>query len=137
VELVRSIYANWERGDWSSTEWAHPEIEFVMTGGGPADGSWTGHAGMAEGFRNYLSAWEQFRVQPPEFRALDEERVLALNRFSGRGKRSGLELSETQDMSALLFRVQGGAVTRLIVYATAESALADLGLAPATDSADS
>ena len=27
VEIVRSIYAAWERGDFSSTEWAHPEIE--------------------------------------------------------------------------------------------------------------
>jgi hypothetical protein len=25
VELVRSIYAAWGRGDWSSVEWAHSE----------------------------------------------------------------------------------------------------------------
>jgi ketosteroid isomerase-like protein len=57
VELVRSIYAAWERGDYSSTEWAHPEIDFVIADG-PQPGHWTGVAGMAEGWRAFLSAWD-------------------------------------------------------------------------------
>jgi hypothetical protein len=47
VELVRSIYAAWERGDYSRAgEWAHREIEYVNADG-PAPGIWTGAQGMA------------------------------------------------------------------------------------------
>src|SRR5207244_1267535 len=62
LELVRSVHAAWNRGDYSSVEWAHPEIEFVIADG-PSPGSWTGLAGMAEGTREWLSPWEEFRQE--------------------------------------------------------------------------
>src|SRR5215208_2900936 len=41
VDLMHSIYAAWERGDYGSAEWADPEIEHVVADG-PTPGSWRG-----------------------------------------------------------------------------------------------
>jgi ketosteroid isomerase-like protein len=132
LNLVRSIYAAWERGDYSSTEWADPEIEFVIADG-PDPASWTGLAGMAEGWRGFLTAWEDYHFEAEEYRELDDERVLVLLQLSGRGNTSGLELGQMRAKGANLFHVRGGKVTRLVVYFDRERALADLGLAPEAD----
>jgi ketosteroid isomerase-like protein len=87
LDLVRSIYADWERGDFSRADWAHPEFEYVVVGG-PEPGSWTGPAGMAEAMPGMLSAWEDYRIEAAECRELDGERVLVFSRASGRGKTS-------------------------------------------------
>jgi ketosteroid isomerase-like protein len=134
LDLVRSIYAAWERGDFSSVEWAHPDIELVVTDG-PAPGSWTGLAGMAEGWRGLLGAWEELRVEADEYLEVDDG-VLVIARWSGRGKTSGLELSHLQPKPASLFHIQGGKVTRLVLYLEGARALADLGLAPGASSRD-
>jgi ketosteroid isomerase-like protein len=136
LDLVRSIFAAWERGDYSSAEWAHPEIEYVIADG-PARGRWTGLAGLAEGFRDWLSAWEEYRVEADEYRELDDERVLVLVHLTGRGKTSGLELGQMRAKGASLFHIRGGKVMRLVLYFDREHALADLGLPPKAGLPDS
>jgi ketosteroid isomerase-like protein len=133
LELVQSIYAAWERGDFSSAEWAHPEIDFELVEG-PTPGSWTGLAGMAEAMRDLLSAWRELRVRADEYQELDGERVLVFHHYIARGKASGLELSQTQTEQAILFHVRDGKVTRLVIYPNGERALAKLGLAPKAES---
>ena len=134
-DLVRSIYAAWERGDYSSAEWADPEIEFMFADG-PEPDSWTGVAGMAEGFRGWLTAWEDYRVVADELRELDDERVFVLTHNSGRGKTSGLEIGQMRTRGqANLVHVRGGKVTKFVLYWDRDRALADLGLAREADSA--
>ena len=127
LDLVRSIYADWERGDFSHVEWAHSEIEFVIQGG-PSPGSWTGLAGMGEGWRDFLSAWEWYRVEVDDYRELDNGRVLVLDHERGRGKLSGLDIGDIKAEGASLFRIRCGKVTRLVIYWYRDRALADLGL---------
>jgi ketosteroid isomerase-like protein len=125
LDLVRSIYAAWERGDFSSAEWAHPEIAFVMTGGAPADGTWKGLAGMAAGFGEFLRQWADLRITAEKYRELDDQRVLVLDHPRGHGKTSGIEIGHA---GATLFHLRDRKVARLVSWWDRDRALADLGL---------
>src|SRR2546422_9828051 len=114
LDLVRSICEAWERGDYSSGEWAHLEIEFVLADG-PDPGSWTGVTAMTEGFRGRMSAWEDLRIEVMEHRELDGERVLTLYRRRGFAKASGLDLGQISTTGAALFHIRQGKVTRLVL----------------------
>jgi hypothetical protein len=129
LDLVRSIYADWERGDFSSVEWAHPEIGFVVADG-PSPRTFTGLAGMAEGMREVVSAWEEWRVEGEYYHELDHERVLVAYRASARGKTSALDLGQMRALGATLFHIRTGEVTKVVMYWDRDRALADLGLAP-------
>jgi ketosteroid isomerase-like protein len=129
VQLVRSIFEAWEHGDFGSSAWADAGIEFVIIDG-PAPGTWQGLAGLADGFRGLVNAWEGYRVAAEEYRELDDGRVLVLLHPAGRGRTSGLELAQTRTQQANLFQIRDGKVTRLVLYLDRERALSDLGLAP-------
>jgi hypothetical protein len=129
LELVRSIFADWQLGNWSSASWAHPEIEYVMVDE-PGSHVHVGLAEMARAWRSFLSAWEEYRVEPVEYRSLDDERVLVIIRAHGSGKSSGVELDEsTSRRGATLFQIRDARVVRLDAYFDAASAFSDLGLA--------
>lgn len=126
LDLVRSIYADWERGDYSSADWADPEIEYAW-GDGPTPASWTGLAAMAGALREFLSSWDGLRNVPVSYRELDEERVLVLVTLRGSGKTSGVDLGQLGG-AAGLFHIRDGKVTKYVQYLDPDRALADLGL---------
>jgi ketosteroid isomerase-like protein len=127
LDLVRSICAHWERGDFDATGWAHPEIEVVVADGVQA-GSYRGLAAMAQWEREWLGAWDECRLAVDEYREVDNGRVLVLAWNAGRAKGSGVELAQVHARSAVLFHVRDGRVTRLVLYGEGDNALADLGL---------
>lgn len=127
VELARSIVAAWEHSDYNSPGWAHPEIDFRFADG-PDPSLWTGISGMSEGWRNFLKAWEGFRLGADEYRDIGGDRVLVLYHFSGRGKTSGAEIGKLQTKNASVFHVNDAQVIQLVLYWDRDRALADLGL---------
>jgi hypothetical protein len=55
LDLVRSIYEAWVRGDFSSADLADPDIEYVIADG-LQPGTWRGPRELAEGFRDFWTA---------------------------------------------------------------------------------
>ena len=127
LELVRSIYADWERGDFSRFDWADPEMEYVFADG-PEPASGRGHAAMWVAWRGVLSAWRDHRAIAEEYRELADGGILALTTFRG-GEASGIELTDGLARGASLMYVRGGQVERIVLYMDRDRAFADLGLA--------
>ena len=125
LDLVRSIYAHWGRGDFSDAGWADPEIEFAFVDG-PEPGRWTGLQAMSARYGEWLNGWKDFCAESEELLVVDSTRILALVRNTGRGRTSGFDMEEQS--VANFFEVRDGKVTRLAIYWDRERALADLGL---------
>jgi ketosteroid isomerase-like protein len=126
LELVRSLYPAWARGEWQSVDWAHPQIEFVAADGPDQGRRARGVENLGNAWRDFLEPWQEWRVEPEEYRELDDERVLVLVKLGGRGKSSGLEVEHVHAHGANLFHIREGKVTRLVLYWNRENALADV-----------
>jgi ketosteroid isomerase-like protein len=124
LDLVRSIYADWERGDFTRSDWADPEIELVRPEA-LVDSALKGRDASSVGWREWLDAWKDFRSEAHEYRALDNERVLVFGRMSATGRLSG---TSTDTEVVNLFHIRDGKVVRLVLYSNRDGALADLGL---------
>lgn len=135
LDVVRSIYSAWERGDFSATDWADEEIEFTLIGG-PNPGTSRGLAGMARLWAGVLNVYERAYPKVDEYRELDDERVLVLYRTHGVGKVSGLEVSRLEGTQASLFHLCEQKATHLTIWWGWDRAFADLGLNPEPTAAD-
>jgi ketosteroid isomerase-like protein len=127
LDLVRSLYADLERGDFSRTDWLDTQIEFVIIGG-PSPGRWVGVGGMSDAHRQIVNAWEGYRARAEEYRELDDERVLVFHRLAGRGRESGIELGQMRPEAAAVYHVRDGKFTKITLFWDRDRALADLGL---------
>lgn len=127
LDLVRSILEEWGKADFRNVNWAHPEIEYMVIGG-PEPGAWHGLAAMMASVRDFMSAWDNYGISAEQLRELDDGRVLALVRLSGRGKVSGVRIEDAGADGAEVWHLRDGLVTRLHMYWERDRALADLGL---------
>jgi len=123
VELVRGVYEEWARGDFTSGEAFHPDVEFEMPDW-PEAATSRGVEAMRRTWQEALSAWDDFRAEPEDF--LDAgEHVVVLTRATARGKGSGADvLAHT----ATVWTIDEGKVVRLALYWNVPNALEAAGL---------
>ena len=84
---------------------------------------------MADASRDWINAWEGYRVKAREVRELDANRVLVLFDYGGRGKGSGIELGAIGSKGAGLYEIRDLRVRRIVAWWNKERALTELGLA--------
>jgi hypothetical protein len=124
LDLVRSIYEDWERGNFSRDDWADPAIELVRPVSVDGDAI-RGRDASAGGWREWLGAWKDFHAEAHDYRALEGDRVLVFGRMRGIGRLSETRI-DTETVN--LFQFRDRKVVRLVLYSNRDRALADLGL---------
>jgi ketosteroid isomerase-like protein len=88
----------------------------------PNSGSYHGHEGFLTWIAQWLDAWDEFRIELVDVEAIDDEHVVVDVNQHGRGRGSGLEV--TQRGLAYLVRVRHGRIKRLFLYPDRAAALA-------------
>jgi hypothetical protein len=92
VEALRRVYDAWAQGDFSSRpEMLDPNIEGVWAAELPDAHVDQGVEALFASSREWLSAWEGFRLEAEAFLPA-EEKVVVLVVLHGKGKGSGAEV---------------------------------------------
>jgi ketosteroid isomerase-like protein len=123
VEVVKEIFSAWERGDFTSIDWADPEIEFSIPG--PDLHVHRGIEAAGRAWAGFLAAFDDLSIVGEEFHDAGDK-VVVEQIFRGRGKGSGIPIDEIPGGAVLTLR--DGKVTRFQGYVTVEEAMASAGL---------
>ncbi len=126
VEVVKAHLAAWPRGlDALAEYWAddvdHRAVEGALDDRGPMHGK--------DAVRAYLQDWldtfDPLTVEPLELIDAGVGQVVAVLRFGGRAKQSGVPTGLT---FAIVYTIRGGKIARGREYATRAEALEAAGL---------
>jgi ketosteroid isomerase-like protein len=126
LDLVRRGLDAYQRRDVRSmANVAHAQCEvFTFTGGVVEAEPFRGHAGIAKWMAHELEPWEEWRVEPAEFREVGE-RVLVRALVTARGQGSSVEL--TAD-AGIVFEFREQWIMRMSSYLNWHDALEAAGL---------
>jgi ketosteroid isomerase-like protein len=124
LELVKGIYRRWERGDFTSAEWADPEISFDIPG---PDRELQGVEEMSRTWLGWLQSYKEMRIEAKSFHQAGDT-VVVEQVFHGEGRVSGIPLDQIAGAAALTVRDRK--VIRFRGFTNLRDALADAGIEP-------
>ena len=122
VELVRRAFEAYAANELADVS-AHldPEIEIYTSPDFMNAGTARGYEGWLEWTEQWNEAWAEFRIEVEEAEAVGERHALATVRQTGRGRTSGVEISQE---ACYLLDVRDGRAVYLGLYPNRDAALA-------------
>jgi uncharacterized protein len=124
VEIVRSIYEGWLRGEIGLDK-LDPEVSMVESETLPGAASAYGIEAVERYIRSFARHWEQIRFEPQEYIDAGNQ-VVVVAQLVGQGKKSGIEVTRTW---AYVWTLRGRKVLRMQGHADRDEALQAVGLA--------
>ena len=128
VELLRGAFERTGRGDWDIKDGFDPRVEFLLVGGEGLGLSEQGR-GVDELWGvllEFMSEFEDYRVEREQFIDLDDDRVFVLGRDRGVGLASGVPFEHE---NAQVYTLRDGLIVRWEVYWDPDTGRKAAGLA--------
>lgn len=122
IALFQGLFDEWGRGEFWNPDPFAEDVVFVRSG--PDGGEYHGRAGLAAAWRDFLGAWDDFRIEGEEIVPGEGGSYVLLLRLEGRGHGSGMAIDAEV---ANLVHVRDGRIDRLEMFWDRAAALRAAG----------
>jgi ketosteroid isomerase-like protein len=122
VALLNGMLEQWGRGEFWNAEPYADDVVFVRSG--PDGGEYHGIEGLTAAWRDFLAAWDDFRIQTEGVATGADGMYVLLLRLLGRGKGSGVTIDAEV---ANVVTMRDGLIARLEMHWDRDAALTAAG----------
>jgi hypothetical protein len=123
LALLHRMLEQWGRGEFWDGEPYAEDVVFVRAG--PDGGEYHGIDGLSAAWRDFLAAWEDFRIVAEDVVPGPAGVYVLLMRLLGRGKGSGVSIDAEV---ANVVQLREGRVSRLEMWWDRDDALSSVGI---------
>ena len=128
AELLRQVFRDFNRSGIDSVlDLMHPQIEVVDLPQAPEERRRRGREAVAAWFHSMEDVWARLDIDAEEVTELDPERVLAVVRFSGHARGSGMDVEQRV---AIVCTIRDGKAVRWQICPSRNDAIADASADP-------